>query len=193
MEKDHNKQKLIKATDALLKDRSITSITTKEITKVAGVSVGVFYNYFSSKEDVFKELIKTFFNYSLKQMEVLQKEITGKNIRSEIKFKEFLINEIDNNWENNFLNSDILLLSRKDEEFQKLMIYFNQKMISIIVEILTVINPELKENPPLLEAKMIMNLIQNSYPSFSKFDSEVEKEKYIEKFVNIIFSISFND
>ena len=193
MEKDDNKHKLIKATDALLKDRSITSITTKEITKVAGVSVGVFYNYFSSKEDVFKELIKTFFNYSLKQMEVLQKEITGKNIRSEIKFKEFLINEIDNNWENNFLNSDILLLSRKDEEFQKLMIYFNQKMVFIVVEILTVINPELKENPPLLEAKMIMNLIQNSYPSFSKFDSEVEKEKYIEKFVNIIFSISFSE
>ena len=193
MEKDNNKQKLIKATDALLKDRSITSITTKEITKVAGVSVGVFYNYFSSKEDVFKELIKTFFNYSLKQMEVLRKEVTGKNIRSEIKFKEFLINEIDNNWENHFLNSDILLLSRKDEEFQKLMICFNQKMVSIIVEILTVINPELKENLPLLEAKMIVNLIQNSFPSFSKFDSEDEKEKYIEKFVNIIFSISFNE
>lgn len=189
---DDNKQKLIKATDALLKDRSISSITTKEITKAAGVSVGVFYNYFSSKEDVFKELIKTFFNYSLKQMEVLRKEVTGKNIRSEIKFKEFLINGIDNNWENHFLNSDILLLSRKDEEFKKLMIYFNQKMVSIVVEILIVINPELKENPPLLEAKMIMNLIQYSYPSFSKFESEDEKEQYIEKIVNIIFSISFN-
>ena len=192
MVKDDHKQKLIKATDALLKDRSISSITTKEITKAAGVSVGVFYNYFSSKEDVFKELIKTFFNYSLKQMEVLRKEVTGKNIRSEIKFKEFLINGIDNNWENHFLNSDILLLSRKDEEFKKLMIYFNQKMVSIVVEILIVINPELKENPPLLEAKMIMNLIQYSYPSFSKFESEDEKEQYIEKIVNIIFSISFN-
>lgn len=192
MVKDDNKQKLIKATDALLKDRSISSITTKEITKAAGVSVGVFYNYFSSKEDVFKELIKTFFNYSLKQMEVLRKEVTGKNIRSEIKFKEFLINGIDNNWENHFLNSDILLLSRKDEEFKKLMIYFNQKMVSIVVEILIVINPELKENLPLLEAKMIMNLIQYSYPSFSKFESEDEKEQYIEKIVNIIFSISFN-
>ena len=192
MVKDDNKQKLIKATDALLKDRSLSSITTKEITKAAGVSVGVFYNYFSSKEDVFKELIKTFFNYSLKQMEVLRKEVTGKNIRSEIKFKEFLINGIDNNWENHFLNSDILLLSRKDEEFKKLMIYFNQKMVSIVVEILIVINPELKENPPLLEAKMIMNLIQYSYPSFSKFESEDEKEQYIEKIVNIIFSISFN-
>lgn len=193
MAKDDNKQKLIKATDALLKDRSITSITTKEITKAARVSVGVFYNYFSSKEDVFKELIKIFFNYSLKQMEVLRKEVTGKNIRSEIKFKEFLINGVDNNWENHLLNSDILLLSRKDEEFQKLMIYFNQKMVSIVVEILTVINPELQEDSALLKAKMIMNLIQNSYPSFSKFDSEDEKERYIETFVNVIFSISFNE
>ena len=193
MAKDDNKQKLIKATDALLKDRSITSITTKEITKAAGVSVGVFYNYFSSKEDVFKELIKIFFNYSLMQMEVLRKEVTGKNIRSEIKFKEFLINGVDNNWENHFLNSDILLLSRKDEEFQKLMIYFNQKMVSIVVEILTVINPELQEDSAVLKAKMIMNLIQNSYPSFSKFDSEDEKERYIETFVNVIFSISFNE
>lgn len=193
MAKDDNKQKLIKATDALLKDRSITSITTKEITKAARVSVGVFYNYFSSKEDVFKELIKIFFNYSLKQMEVLRKEVTGKNIRSEIKFKEFLINGVDNNWENHFLNSDILLLSRKDEEFQKLMIYFNQKMDSIVVEIRTVINPELQEDSALLKAKMIMNLIQNSYPSFSKFDSEDEKERYIETFVNVIFSISFNE
>lgn len=193
MAKDDNKQKLIKATDALLKDRSITSITTKEITKAAGVSVGVFYNYFSSKEDVFKELIKIFFNYSLKQMEVLRKEVTGKNIRSEIKFKEFLINGVDNNWENHFLNSDILLLSRKDEEFQKLMIYFNQKMVSIVVEILTVINPELQEDSAVLKAKMIMNLIQNSYPSFSKFDSEDEKERYIETFVDVIFSISFNE
>lgn len=128
MVREDNKQKLINATDTLLKNRSITSITTKDITKAAGVSVGVFYNYFSSKEDVFKELIKKFFNYSLQKTENLRKEVTGKNIRLEIKFKEFLIDGIDNNWENNFLNSDILLLSRKDEEFLNMMIDFNKKM-----------------------------------------------------------------
>lgn len=128
MVREDNKQKLINATDTLLKNRSITSITTKDITKAAGVSVGVFYNYFSSKEDVFKELIKKFFNYSLQKTENLRKEVTGKNIRLEIKFKEFLIDGIDNNWENNFLNGDILLLSRKDEEFLNMMIDFNKKM-----------------------------------------------------------------
>ena len=73
-------------------------------------------------------MIKKFFNYSLQKTENLRKEVTGKNIRLEIKFKEFLIDGIDNNWENNFLNSDILLLSRKDEEFLNMMIDFNKKM-----------------------------------------------------------------
>ncbi|KRM03273.1 hypothetical protein FC60_GL001357 [Limosilactobacillus gastricus DSM 16045] len=73
-------------------------------------------------------MIKKFFNYSLQKTENLRKEVTGKNIRLEIKFKEFLIDGIDNNWENNFLNSDIPLLSRKDEEFLNMMIDFNKKM-----------------------------------------------------------------
>ncbi|MDK6370501.1 MULTISPECIES: TetR/AcrR family transcriptional regulator [Aerococcus] len=123
MAKD-NKEKLIQATDRLLRDRSISSITTKEITKEARVSVGVFYNYFDSKEDVFTELIKSFFNYSLAEMEKLKAEITGNNLRSELKFKEFLIKGMDKNWENRFLNSDILILTRKDQAFRELMLDF---------------------------------------------------------------------
>ena len=42
------------------------------------------------------------------------------------------------------------------------MIYFNQKMVSIVVEILTVINPELQEDSALLKAK-------NDYEFNSKF------------------------
>jgi transcriptional regulator, TetR family len=191
MAKDDKKQKLIKATDYLLKDRSISTITTKEITKEAGVSVGVFYNYFESKEDVFRELIENFFNYSLEQIECLKNLITGNNLRSEIKFKEFLINGLDKNWENHFLNSDILLLSRKDEEFKKTMMSFNERMVSIIAEILMVINPEISETTRTMNARFIMNLIQNSYPVFTKFEGEREKEEYVEMIVGIIFDISF--
>lgn len=191
MAKDDKKQKLIKATDYLLKDRSISTITTKEITKEAGVSVGVFYNYFESKEDVFRELIENFFNYSLEQIECLKKLITGNNLRSEIKFKEFLINGLDKNWENHFLNSDILLLSRKDEEFKKTMMSFNERMVSIIAEILMVINPEISETTRTMNARFIMNLIQNSYPVFTKFEGEREKEEYVEMIIGIIFDISF--
>ena len=184
MAKDDKKQKLIKA-------RSISTITTKEITKEAGVSVGVFYNYFESKEDVFRELIENFFNYSLEQIECLKNLITGNNLRSEIKFKEFLINGLDKNWENHFLNSDILLLSRKDEEFKKTMMSFNERMVSIIAEILMVINPEISETTRTMNARFIMNLIQNSYPVFTKFEGEREKEEYVEMIVGIIFDISF--
>ncbi|WP_195863732.1 TetR/AcrR family transcriptional regulator [Aerococcus urinae] len=192
MAKD-NKEKLIQATDRLLRDRSISSITTKEITKEAGVSVGVFYNYFTSKEDVFTELIKSFFNYSLEEMKKLQVEITGKNLRSEIKFKEYLIKGIDKDWENRFLNSDILTLSRKDQAFNELMMDFNEGMIAIIVDILTIIQADAQDNDLVIKAKLIMNLIQNSYPVFSSFEDDQEQEAYMEQVVKIIFDLSFNE
>ncbi|AMB95077.1 TetR/AcrR family transcriptional regulator [Aerococcus urinae] len=192
MAKD-NKEKLIQATDRLLRDRSISSITTKEITKEAGVSVGVFYNYFTSKEDVFTELIKSFFNYSLEEMKKLQAEITGKNLRSEIKFKEYLIKGIDKDWENRFLNSDILTLSRKDQAFNELMMDFNEGMIAIIVDILTIIQADAQDNDLVIKAKLIMNLIQNSYPVFSSFEDDQEQEAYMEQVVKIIFDLSFNE
>lgn len=192
MAKD-NKEKLIKATDRLLKDRSISSITTKEITKEAGVSVGVFYNYFDSKEEVFTELVKSFFNYSLTEMKKLQAEITGNNLRSELKFKEFLVRGMDKNWENRFLNSDILMLTRKDQVFKEMMLDFNERMLAIIVAILTIIQSFAQESELTIKAKLIMNLIQNSYPTFSSFEDDQEQEAYMEKVVKVIFDLSFNE
>ncbi|WP_260678325.1 TetR/AcrR family transcriptional regulator [Lactococcus lactis] len=185
-----NRQKLIKSTDELLKNHSLASITAKEITKRAELSVGVFYNYFESKEDIFQELIKSFFTYSIKEMEQLKGEITGNNIRSEIKFKEFLINGIDKNWENHFLNSDILMVSRKDKDFQKMMMSYNDKMVDTVADILVVVWPEVKERPITL-ARVVVNMIQNSFPSFSKFETDAEKEEYAEEFVKIIYNICF--
>lgn len=190
MKKD-NRNKLIEATDKLLVTRSLSYITTKDITKESGVSVGVFYNYFESKEDIFKILVSRFFEYSLEQMECLKKNITGNNIRSEIKFKEFLIGGIDKNWENQFLNSDILLLSRKDSEFKLQMYDINLKLENIIREILVLIQPNSEMNFDV-EAKIVLNIIQNAYPVFSDFDSEVQKEEYIEKIVRIVYSICFS-
>ena len=192
MTKD-NREKLIKATDRLLRDRSISSITTKEITKEAGVSVGVFYNYFTSKEDVFTELVKSFFNYSLAELERLKAEITGINLRSELKFKEFLVKGMDKNWENRFLNSDILMLSRKGQAFRELMLAFNEQMVAIIVAILTIIQDGGQDKDQVTKAKLIMNLIQNSYPVFSSFEDDQEQEAYMEKVVKIIFDLSFNE
>lgn len=157
------------------------------------MSVGVFYNYFTSKEDVFTELVKSFFNYSLAELERLKAEITGNNLRSELKFKEFLVKGMDKNWENRFLNSDILMLSRKGQAFRELMLAFNEQMVAIIVAILTIIQDGGQDKDQVTKAKLIMNLIQNSYPVFSSFEDDQEQEAYMEKVVKIIFDLSFNE
>ena len=49
-------QKLLVATDKLLKKESIESITVAKITDAANLGYGTFYKYFKSTEDIFKEI-----------------------------------------------------------------------------------------------------------------------------------------
>ena len=100
---------------------------------------------------------------------------------------------MDKNWENRFLNSDILMLSRKGQAFRELMLAFNEQMVAIIVAILTIIQDGGQDKDQVTKAKLIMNLIQNSYPVFSSFEDDQEQEAYMEKVVKIIFDLSFNE
>ncbi|UQS81440.1 TetR/AcrR family transcriptional regulator [Bombilactobacillus folatiphilus] len=190
MAKQDNKQKLIEATDKLLQTNSLFAITTKEITTTAGLSVGVFYNYFKAKEDAFKEVVNRFFKYTVATLERLKQELTGNNIRSEIKFKEALINGIDKQWENNFLNGDIIILSRQDHQFRDTINRYNDQIIELIMDILMITNPLIKEKPKV-KAMLVMNLIENSGPAFFKFDSAAQQEAYIDELVMTIYKICF--
>lgn len=190
MKKITNKEKLIKAADELLKNKSISAVGIKEITLAAEVSVGVFYNYFTDKEEVFKEVVEKFYSYSIQEVEKLRKSITGKNIRSELKLKEFLIDGIEKNWENHFLNSDIVLQSKNDKKFEERLAKYSFEIVKNVAEILQILNPNLTYFP-VIEAEIILNMIQNSFPLFSHFKNESQKEVYIEKFVEIIYSLCF--
>lgn len=185
-----NKEKLIEAADDLFRVYGISGVTTKDITKKAGVSVGVFYNYFDSKEAIFIELINHFFEYSEKKLEEVRSNITGKNVKSEIKFKEYLIAGLEKNLENVHLNVDMNLIARKDKKFAETIDKYFTSMVDHIAQILKEVNPNFIELP-LTEAQIITNMLQINSPSLEVFRNEKKKEEYINKLVNIVYDLSF--
>lgn len=56
MQAVQTKNNLYRVLLELMKDKRFESITIEEISKNAGVSIGTFYHYFSSKEDIYQEL-----------------------------------------------------------------------------------------------------------------------------------------
>ncbi|UQS82947.1 hypothetical protein MOO45_08050 (plasmid) [Bombilactobacillus folatiphilus] len=88
------------------------------------------------------------------------------------------------------MNGDIIILSRQDHQFRDTINRYNDQIIELIMDILMITNPLIKEKPKV-KAMLVMNLIENSGPAFFKFDSAAQQEAYIDELVMTIYKICF--
>lgn len=58
MQANKTKNKIYKVSVELMEKKGFNNITIEEISKKAGVSVGAFYHYYKSKDDIFFEIYK---------------------------------------------------------------------------------------------------------------------------------------
>ena len=63
------KSAIIRVCDELFRTKGFTETTIEEITSVAGVARGTFYNYFQTKEDIAFELVYETQELNTKQVE----------------------------------------------------------------------------------------------------------------------------
>ena len=70
------RQKLINATENLLKSNGLNALCVEDITKSAGVAKGTFYVYFQHKEDIISEICRGYF----KKIETQINEMKSANI-----------------------------------------------------------------------------------------------------------------
>ncbi|GAA5017590.1 TetR/AcrR family transcriptional regulator [Acinetobacter puyangensis] len=64
-------QALLETTVQLLREKSFDEITIREITEIAGVGLGTFYEYFSQKEDVIALIIHQYIKMNIQQLQHL--------------------------------------------------------------------------------------------------------------------------
>ncbi|MFL9845574.1 TetR/AcrR family transcriptional regulator [Flavobacterium rhizosphaerae] len=62
----NSKEQILKTSLLLFLQKGFKEVTMNEIVKSSGFSKGAFYHYFSSKEEVFKEVIHVYFSQMLK-------------------------------------------------------------------------------------------------------------------------------
>ncbi|HEY8362822.1 MAG TPA: TetR/AcrR family transcriptional regulator [Tissierellaceae bacterium] len=74
-------ENIYNAAMSLVEKKGFKNITVKEICEIAGVSIGSFYNYFSSKDDILQEVFKKADNFFLN---VVANNLKGKNAKEKI-------------------------------------------------------------------------------------------------------------
>ena len=71
--KEEMRKEYINCAKNIFQEKGFKDTHIKDITDMAGTSVGNFYNYFNSKEDLFEELMNSFANSMLEKLSSLLK------------------------------------------------------------------------------------------------------------------------
>ena len=72
--KNQRKEQILTAGLKIFAENGIAAAKMSDIAKAAGVSYGLVYKYFPSKEQLFIELVNTLFTFSLKLVDGLKSE-----------------------------------------------------------------------------------------------------------------------
>lgn len=113
------RRRLIRAAEKLFSKKGVDETTTNEISKKAGVSVGIFYKYFRDKRDIFLEVYRNY-SWNVEKTVVAQlDQEKWKNGDFYTLMRSVLTAGYESHVTNPVLLQDFARIALKDPEFQK--------------------------------------------------------------------------
>lgn len=183
-----NREKLIKAAKELFKSKGFYSTNSKEIAQVAGVSTGVFYNYFDDKIDIFLEICRMGCNNSYKALEEIMNKLSSKNEDARELLKSYIKMGLAALHNNAHIFEEMDILKKEYPQIEDIVREHKKQfkeMINSFYPERTISNFELKN-------LILFNTINGSRNTLLKMDDKNQKEEYIEALSEMLCNFLFN-
>lgn len=187
------KESLIKAAFELFSEKGFYNTNSKEISKKAGVSIGLFYNYFNDKSDVFLEIFnKVSYEKYIKLNNIIEKLITD-NIENDKKqiLKVFLNENIELLAKLAFIYKDIETISKEYIDISEAREKYKLESKNLVTDFLIRINRKANIENLHIKCEVIITTIDANCILISKLESDDDKEKYIDEIVYLIYDYMF--
>lgn len=179
----------IQITDAivdLLTDQGLKNVTVKEICKKAGISLGTFYTYFSSKYDIVTHMYEVMDDYLLERKDDFMGHATGEEdiLSFASAFGQFV-----QDWG---YHANVLILTTSIEEINEPSVRF-RKIENLLIEIIEGAIEKKNFACPLETADYmlsIMALIRGTLLEWAKAGKDYPIRKKIEERMRIYLQMS---
>lgn len=190
--KDARPQELLAAALKLFVERGFAATRLDDIAKSAGVSKGTLYLYFSSKEELFKTMVRETLVPMIGQAEEMVSQFSGNTAE--------LFRAVLTNWWDVMGNSDLAglckLMVAEANNFPELAQFYNDEVIArsdrMVVSMLErgIARGEVRPlnlglAPQILIAPIIMMMISKHSFMACKVE-EVQTAQFIEQYVDIV-------
>lgn len=183
------RNKIIQKAFELICEQGYYNTTMPDIAKYADVSVGIIYQYFNDKKDIFIEGIKQYSdNIMYPMINLLESEkIQIENLESLLKniIKQF----VENHTISKKAHEELIAMSHLDDDISKIFKDSEYKMTEKIVVLLE--NNNICPQNPKEKVHIIWGIIDNFchevvYHKHSKIDYDIMQDEVIAIIMNII-------
>lgn len=173
----------------LMCEQGYYNTTIPDIAKYADVSVGIIYQYFSDKKEIFIEGVKQYSNRIMYPMiNLLESEkIEIKNLKNLL--KNIIEKFIENHTISKKAHEELLAMSHLDDDVSKIFKDYEYEMTEKIVALLE--NNGIYLQNPREKVHIICGIIDNFchevvYHKHSKIDYDIMQDEVISMIINII-------
>lgn len=182
-----NKEKLINSADELFKKRGFYNTNSKEITSNAGVSTGVFYNYFKDKIDIFLEIFQGDCDYSYALLEELvNKALLNDEASNEI-FKAYLQVGIESLYKSGHIYEEIDSLKKEYAQVEIIFENHNERVKKLLKPFFENVNKGKALVNFELKYDILINTIKGNASAINRIKDEKYRNEYVDGLIEMIY------
>lgn len=183
-----NREKLINAARELFKSKGFYSTNSKEIAQVAGVSTGVFYNYFDDKIDIFLEICRMGCDNSYKALEEVMNKLCSKSNDGRELLKNYIKMGIGALHNNAHIFEEMDILKKEYPQIEEI-VREHKKQFKELIE--SVYSQNVLNNFELKNT-ILFNTINGSRNTLLKMQDKKQKDEYIEALAEMLCNFLFD-
>jgi len=180
------RERLIRAAKKSISEKGYEATTTNQISKRAGVSVGIFYKYFRDKRDIFLEIYRT---YSEQIEKAAIVELDSENWR-EAKLETAVRSHLQTIYESHKVDPGLhhafAQIALKDPEFQEVRNQIRKHVQNALVNLLQTRRSEIAVANISVAAFIIDEAVEACIHQAIFFDIECDEQEMLEELTAMI-------
>lgn len=188
-----SRKKLLDAAYHLFVEKGYYNTNTKEIARYAGLSIGNFYNYYQDKGEIYCVLLKKYATDSCKAMQELFDQLIA--LESRIAYKDFLSlylrQLLERTVDTKKFFEDSIVIAKENAQVQFTLSEAEESLITIMETFLRKRYPD-RQDDYYIQARMIYVITDRVAKDILCVNSQQQKEKYIQLFIEEILHFSFD-
>lgn len=182
--KVQTKEKILKAAINLFSAKGYYSTNSKEIARVAGVSIGSFYSYFKDK----KELLLSIFNSYIEDSLSKESEYFNSSIKRKDAIKLLITDFFNNHHFSYDFYKQITLVSFSDEDVAMIFDEYQNLVLKRISKVLISLEPHISIEAIKIASIIIYSAVEGAIHSLNSPSLKFSKDAIISELVIFIDS-----